>query len=88
MATPKFKLRQEVKLLSSMKSDGSYNYGRIMGIEIQQNGFYLGYANKSEFFARFDGSMVNYKVAYIDCVTQRAETLWLSQDKLEKKQKK
>lgn len=70
--TAKFRMKQKVKIISSQKTDGRFNYGRVVGIEIKQNAFCLGYSNKTEFFKRFDGASIEYTIAYIDCVTNRA----------------
>ncbi len=67
-----FRLKQKVRILSSQKIDGRFNEGRIVGVVFLQNGNFLGYKDKREFFARFDGSKVRYTVAYIDCFTERA----------------
>ena len=67
-----FRLKQRVKIVSSQKTDGRFNFGRIVGIKIHQNNNYLGYKTEKEFISRFDGSNCTYHVAYIDCVTKRA----------------
>jgi hypothetical protein len=37
-----FKMNNKVKIISSKKTDGRYNYGTIIGIEKEEDGFYLG----------------------------------------------
>ena len=80
-----FRLKQKVKIISSQKMDGRFNFGTVVGAVIQQNGSYLGYKNEREFMARFDGSRVKYTVAYIDCVTGSATVEEFTQSELEKK---
>lgn len=69
-----FRLKQTVSIISEPKIDGRVNNGKIVGIELSENGLYLGYRSKEEFLARF--TLERYKVAYIDCFTQRAHASW------------
>lgn len=79
----KFKMKNKVRILTSKKIDGRYNEGIIIGMELIENGFYLGYSSKKEYLNRFLSE--RYKVAYVDCVTERAGTDWFSDIQLEKK---
>lgn len=72
---------KKVKILTSEKTDGRYNYGKIVGIELLEDRYYLGYIDEREFLNRF--TMERYKVAYIDCVTNRANTEWVYVEDLE-----
>lgn len=67
-----FRIKQKVTILKSKKIDGRYNEGIVVGIEVLQNEYYLGYKSKQEFYKRFDGRSVKYKVAYIDCFNEKA----------------
>jgi len=82
-----FRLRQKVKIKSSEKMDGRFNYGTIVGVELLQNGSYLGYRTEREFLNRFDGKSAIFKVAYVDCVTDRACVETYSMHELEAKTK-
>lgn len=75
------RFKQKVKILSSKKNDERYNYGRIVGIELIQDGYYLGYSSEKEYLSRF--TVPKYKVAYIDCVTKSACTEWFLEKDLE-----
>ena len=77
-----FRMKQKVTITSKQKTDGRYNNGRIIGIELIENAMYLGYRNEREFMDRFTES--RYKVAYIDCFTERACTEWYYEKELEK----
>lgn len=77
-----YRLGQRVKILTSEKTDGRFNCGKIVGIVMTQNGFYLGYMNEKEFLARF--TIPEYVVAYIDCVTERACTDRFTHSQLER----
>lgn len=79
----KFKLKSKVKL-SRQKADGSFNYGTIIGIELLEDNFYLGYKNEKEYLNRFKGK-ARYKVLYIDNFTKRAIQDWFSENEIEKK---
>lgn len=79
----KFRLKQKVKILSSKKIDGRYNYGTIIGVELQPDSYYLGYVNEREYLRRF--TRAQYKVAYIDCYTNRAEVQSYQEKELDKK---
>lgn len=77
-----FRMKQRVTILSSQKTDGRYNNGRIIGIELLEDAAWLGYHNEKEFMGRFTKS--KYKVAYIDCFTERACIEWVYEKELEK----
>jgi hypothetical protein len=70
----KYRLKQKVRIIKQRKTDGRYNFGTIVGTDLEQNGFYLGYLNFEEFLRRF--TIEKYKVVYIDCATKRACTEW------------
>jgi len=76
-------MKQKVKILKDQKSDGRFNSGTIVGIEMTQDAYYLGYINEREYVARF--TVPRYKVAYVDCFTNRAQTEWFDEKHLEKK---
>lgn len=78
-----FKLRQKVRITSEQKTDGRFNEGRIVGIELLQDGYFLGYKNEKEFMERFNGRQVRYTVAYIDCFTKQACVREFSESELE-----
>lgn len=75
------RFKQKVKILSSLKTDGRYNYGKIVGIELLQDGYYLGYTSEKEYLARF--TVPKYKVAYVDCATKNACTEWFLEKDIE-----
>ena len=79
----KFRMNQKVKILSSKKLDGRYNYGKIVGMEKCQNGCYMGYKNEKEFLARY--TIEKFKVVYIDCATNRACEEWFYANQLDTK---
>jgi hypothetical protein len=79
-------MKQRVTILSSKKIDGRYNDGIVLGIEMVQYAYGIGYANKKEFYARF--TVPRYKVVFIDCVTERAGQAWFNEDELERGLKK
>ncbi len=69
-----------VTILSSEKTDGRFNSGKIIGVEAMADNLYLGYVSKKEFLSRF--TVFRYKLAYIDCVTKRAGTDWFSEGEI------
>lgn len=75
------RMKQKVRILTSQKTDGRYNTGVIIGIEYTEGYYYLGYNNLREYVTRHD--VPRYKVAYVDCVTQRAQNEWYYQNQLE-----
>jgi len=77
-----FRMKQNVIILSSKKMNGSYNIGKIIGIEYIESDYHLGYMNKSEYYNRF--TVPKFKVAYIDCVTNRAGYEWFLENELTK----
>ena len=80
----KFKMGQKVKILSSKKTSGLFNYGTIIGIEKEEDAYYLGYISEKEYLARF--TTIKYKVAYVDCYTNKASCLWEYEKNLQNKQ--
>lgn len=78
-----FRMRQHVTILFQPKADGSHNHGIILGIDYEQDGFYLGYRDYREWIAQH--TVPRYKVCYIDCVTNRACTGWYQEHQLAKK---
>ena len=77
-----FRIGSKVKILSSQKTDGRYNFGKVVGVVFSQNGYYLGYRTDREFFARF--TVPVYTVAYIDCFTKNACVEVFSEKELSK----
>lgn len=77
----KHRMGKKVKILSSLKINGTYNHGKIIGVEKIEEKIYLGYKNEAEYLSRFTGT--RYKVAYIDCVTDIATYNWFHEDDLE-----
>jgi len=78
----KYRIGQRVKILEGQKTDGRFNKGKIVGLQFHQNAAYLGYRTEAEYLARF--TVPEYKVAYVDCVTDRAHTEWFQEKDLEK----
>lgn len=78
-----FRLKQKVHIASEQKTDGRFNEGRIVGIELLQDGYFLGYKDEKEFMGRFNGRQVRYTVAYIDCFTKKACVREFSESELE-----
>lgn len=66
--------------LGERKTDGSYNQGKVVGIELSYYG--LGYISKAQFLN--DHEHPRYKIAYIDCFTNKAVSSWYSEDQLSK----
>jgi len=78
-----FRMKQKVRIKRDQKTDGRFNAGTIIGIAMEEGGAWLGYTSEKEFLARFNRP--TYKVAYVDCVTERACTEWFDEPDLEKK---
>lgn len=76
------KMKAKVKILNSQKTDGRFNFGRVVGIEMTQNGLFLGYTSEREFMSRF--TIPRYKVAYVDCFTAKACAEWFDEAQLER----
>lgn len=76
----KFRMGGKVWILAGKKSDGRHNQGRIVGMELSYYG--LGYICESQFLSDFGSP--RYKVAYIDCVTNRACQEWFAEEDLSK----
>jgi hypothetical protein len=67
-------INKKVWILSSKKSDGRYNQGKVVGIENTNDNLY--FVNKTHFYKGFLPR--RYKVAYIDLVTKRGFSEWFS----------
>lgn len=78
-----FRMKQKVKIASQQKIDGRFNFGTIIGIEYEPDAYYLGYKSEREYVSRF--TVPKYKVAYIDCYTNRANMEYFYDSDLEKK---
>lgn len=74
------RMGKKVKILRQ-KTDGRFNFGKIVGVELMEDNMYLGYMNKREYLSRF--TVPRYKVAYIDVVTERACTEWFNDNEVE-----
>lgn len=79
----KFRMNQKVTILKGRKMDGRYNHGTIIGVQKVETQIFLSYRDEKEFLKRFNG--FQYKVAYIDCVTNRACVEWFNPNDLVKK---
>ena len=66
-------MKSKVWLLNSKKTDGRYNKGVVVGIELSYDG--LGYMTERQYLSEF--KEYRYKVAYVDVCTGRACTEWL-----------
>lgn len=75
-----FKLKSKVQILSSKKLDGRYNTGVVVGVEMSNDNL-IAYTEK-DYFAGFE--IYRYKVAYVDCFTNRCGTEWVSEKDIEK----
>jgi len=80
-----YRMKQNLKILSSQKKDGRFNFGKVVGIELTEDAYYLGYKDKKEFLDRF--TIAKYKLAYIDCFTKRACTEWFNERELSTEKK-
>jgi len=78
-----FKMKAKVKIISNQKIDGRFNFGTIIGIALEPNGIYLSQSSEKSWLASFTAAQ--YKVAYVDCFTNRACTEWFQEKELEKK---
>ena len=76
----KYRMGQSVWILSSKKTDGRYNKGNIVGIELSYYG--LGYLTEKQYLDDF--SHPKYKVAYVDCFTNKGCSVWVHEDDLSK----
>jgi hypothetical protein len=76
----KYKMGSKVYITSSKKTDGRYNKGKIVGVELSYFG--LGYLTETQYFNDFDHP--RYKVAYVDCFTNKACCHWYSEEELQK----
>ena len=75
-----FRMKQRVKIISRQKIAGWYNSGKIIGIEYVPDAYYLGYKTEKEYLARY--TIPRYKVAYVDCITERGEYQWFAEKEL------
>jgi len=78
-----FKMKQKVKIISNQKIDGRFNYGMIIGLELLPYGIYLAHNSEQSWLRSF--TQYRYKVAYVDCFTNRGNTEWFYEHELEKK---
>ena len=76
----KFRMNNKVYILSSRKIDGRYNRGKIVGVELSYYG--LGYLTENQYFNDFEHP--RYKVAYVDCFTNKASCQWYSEEEIQK----
>ena len=76
----KYRMGGIVWILSSKKTDGLYNKGKIVGVELNYYG--LGYMTERQYLNDFGHP--RYKVAYVDCFTNRACSEWLCESDLQK----
>lgn len=67
-----YKIGNRVWMLDSRKTDGRYNRGKIVGIDMTYP--YMGFQTESSYLAAFEIS--RYKVAYVDVVTGKGQTSW------------
>lgn len=72
---------QRVKILSSRKSDGRYNIGKIIGMEKTTTSEF-GYFNEKQFWEDIEKGMPRYKVAYVDCFTKNFYQSWFYENDL------
>lgn len=77
-----YRMKSKVKIISRQKSDGRFNFGVIVGIELIQDAYYLGYKTEKEFVSKF--IVPKYKVAYVDCFTNKAHSEWFAESELSK----
>lgn len=75
-------LWNKVKILNSRKTDWRFNFWKIIWVEMVQSGYYLSHFWEREFMRSFDRK--KYKVAYIDCFTNRACVEWVMEEDLTK----
>lgn len=59
---PKFRLKQKVRVLSVIKTNGDLVFGTVIGVELYSPKTYWGYVNEKEYFSRFTD--YRYLVAY------------------------
>lgn len=76
----KFKMNSKVYILSSKKTDGRYNKGKVVGVELSYYG--LGYLTETQYLNDFENP--KYKVAYVDCFTNKACCQWYAEEELQK----
>lgn len=80
-------LGNKVRITSQQKTDGRYNIGKVIGVEFLPDAYYLGYTDEREFLSRFTSKNARYKVAYVDCATDRACAEWYGATELSKELK-
>ena len=66
--------------VSGRKSDGRYNRAKIVGIELSYYG--LGYLTERQYLNDF--AHPRYKIAYVDCVTNKASSEWVMESDIQK----
>jgi len=72
-------MNQAVGILSSKKTDGRYNRGTIVGIELQHDGS-LWCMTQKDFVSQF--KQARYKVAFTDVFTTRSSAEWFQEHEL------
>jgi predicted transposase YdaD len=68
-----FNINKKVWIISSKKTDGQYNQGKIVGVEKSNDSLY--FVSKTDFYKGFEP--YQYKVAYVDVFTGRGRAEWL-----------
>lgn len=76
----KFGMGSKLWILSSKKTDGRYNQGKVVGVELLNHAMY--FVGKSDFFGGF--TIARYKVAYIDCFTGKGRAEWFNENDLQR----
>lgn len=74
------RLGSKVTIYANQKIDGRYNTGKIIGIELTPDAYYLGHRGEKSYLSQF--TVPKYKIAYVDCFTNRGCTEWHSEDDL------
>lgn len=69
---PAFRIGQKVWF--GKKTDGRYNVGKVVSIDVAYIGLYA--ITEKQFFDGLEAT--RFKVAYIDCVTKKACLEWLT----------
>lgn len=70
----------KVWITSSKKIDGRYNKGLIVGHELIYP--FIGFTSETQYFNGFEED--RYKVAYIDCFTNRSCCEWFPKSEISK----
>ena len=66
-------INKTVWIISSKKTDGRYNKGKVKGIDLLYDG--LGYMSETQYLRDFEEW--RYKVAYVDVATNKACQEWI-----------